>query len=294
MFRSLYHQTIRVVVALTCAVATSSCMTAWKRVDVTPSIDLSSSSSSAVIRGSQSGMNGLDCYIHAPSRTRELIVDAGKVSIGVLCYSWGGEIGGSMDTRIAEFVFQAKPDHAYELVGYATCTGCGNRSRFGFEHVELVDKSDDKRPVLRAPFDYVVRDTHAVVSFRRLKPKDELPCVYLDKESPPGEIRYIPGFPVFFYTKEGRFESTRIDDGHLELPTTPQTISVQCTEPTGKKWNISAGNDVTATFRAQVQLSAQSGHMYRIYMPDDGQQCVQVQDVFEQDIVVECSKAETL
>ena len=281
-------------VVLTCLATVPGCVTAWKRLDVPPSVDLSTSDSTAVISGSRSGINGLDCYISNPSRTRQLIVDAGDVSIRVECYSWGGEVGESMHTGKAEFAFQAEPDHAYELVGYSTCMGCGKRSRFGFEYVELVDQSDGKRFVLAAPFGYRVSDKHAIVSFRRPDPEDNLPCVYVGKESPPSEVIYIPKPPAIYYIKNERFESTRIDNGYLELHVMDQTISVQCTAPTGRYARHSAGGPITATFRGQLQLTAQPGRMYAVYMPDDGNRCLQVQDVFNKQVVVECSEAEVL
>ena len=294
MRKTLDCQTVGRMVVLAIVVTASGCMTAWKRVDVPASADLSTSTNTAVIRGSRSGMNGLDCYISGPSSSRELIVDAGEVSIRVTCYSWSGQVGESMHKRIAKLSFRAREGHTYELVGYSTCMGCGKRSRFGFEYVDLIDSSDGKRSVLSAPFGYDVKDTRAVVYFRRQRPSAELPCVYLDKASPPGEIAYIHGDFVYYYAEGRSFKSTRIDDGHLELPPTPQTISVQCTAPTGRKWNDSAGGEITATFRAEFKLTAEPGHMYGIYMPDDGQQCVQVRDVFERKVTVECIEADKL
>ena len=131
------------------SVSVAGCMTAWKRVDVPASANLSTSDKTAVVRGSRSGMNGLDCYISEPFRTRELIIDAGSQTILASCYSWGGQVGESLDIRGAELTFEAQQNHEYELVGYSTCMGCGKRSKLGYEHVDLVDKTDGGRLIVR-------------------------------------------------------------------------------------------------------------------------------------------------
>lgn len=138
---------VLLIAAITISIA--GCMTAWKRIDVPASTDLSTSENTAVIRGSRSGMNGLDCYISEPSRARELIVNAGSQTIVAACYSWGGQVGESIDFRGAMLTFEAQQNHQYVLVGHSTCMGCGKRSKLGYEHVDLVDKTDGDRLIVR-------------------------------------------------------------------------------------------------------------------------------------------------
>jgi len=149
MLRLLFKFKASTFLVTTIAVSASACMTAWKRLDVPPGVDLSTSDKSAVIRGSRSGMNGLDCYISQPSRTRELIMDSGTLVIRAECYSWGGQLGESIDIRSAELTFDAQQGHEYKLVGFSTCMGCGKRSKLGHEHVDLIDKTDESRLIAR-------------------------------------------------------------------------------------------------------------------------------------------------
>ena len=149
MLETLRKPKKRILLVSTIVFSVAGCVTAWKRLDVPASVDLSTSAKTAVIRGSQSGMNGLDCYIGQPSRTRELIIDAGSHTILASCYSWAGEVGERLDKSGAFLTFEAQQNHEYVLVGYSTCMGCGKRSKLGYEHVDLVDKTDRNRLIVR-------------------------------------------------------------------------------------------------------------------------------------------------
>jgi hypothetical protein len=149
MLETLRKPKKRILLVSTIAISAAGCMTAWKRLDVPASVDLSTSDKTAVILGSRSGMNGLDCYIGRPSLTRELIVDAGNQTIEAYCYNWAGEAGARLDQSGALLTFEAQQNHEYVLVGYSTCMGCGKRSKLGYEHVDLVDKTDGNRLIVR-------------------------------------------------------------------------------------------------------------------------------------------------
>lgn len=149
MSRTRLGDTANFLVITAVAVSLAGCMTVWRRLDVPPRVDLSTTAQTAVVRGSQSGLNGLDCFVSEPARARALTVDAGDQTLVASCYSWGGEAGTSLRMSGASLTFEALPGHDYAIVGYSTCLGCGKRTELGYEHVDLVDVTDEDRVIVR-------------------------------------------------------------------------------------------------------------------------------------------------
>lgn len=109
--------------------------------------DLSTGNDTAVINGSKKGtVEVLICDVLVPVRTKQLVIDAGEISLLAVCGIYGYQ-----GLSFAGFEFNAEAGHTYELRGFkVSAVGRG----LGFAHVDLVDISDGKRLVLRRPLDF--------------------------------------------------------------------------------------------------------------------------------------------
>ena len=153
--------------------------TMMKAHDVAPRYDASTGSSTALIAGTKSRPFQPTCIIvQGNGSYRELVVDAGSVSLQVNCHRIAGVFGEQTESLgRANIVFEAGEGRTYHIVA---------RDDLGFPHVDVIDVQESDEVVQRSLLDsrspavgsraiatLVSRTGSGVISCEFTKPWDE-------------------------------------------------------------------------------------------------------------------------
>jgi hypothetical protein len=218
--------------------------------------DLSTGNDTAVINGSRKGIvEVLTCAVREPVSTKQLVIDAGEISLLAGCYIY-------QSSHFAGFEFNAEAGHTYELRGFKKSdVGRG----LGFAHVDLVDISDGKRLVLRRPLDsnrsligtnqnaFAVRSNQGILTCSLQVPE---------------------------HIRQGSHHEDY--DGVILLNPGQVTIVARCLGFTSSfGW---AKSEVEHAYEAEIVFETQAGHVYKFELQGKDDKCVQITDVSTDEI----------
>lgn len=260
----------KITLALIYVFTVSGCIAAWKKIDVPPSFDQSTTDNPAVIRGSRSSANRLDCHIRDPSHTRELVTDSGPLSLQVACYNLREQAGEVTDYAFAQAEFEAEPDHAYEIVGYSLCPRCRIRSKFDIQYIEILEVTNQEHVVIRRPLydsEVTARESASMAVIVVQAPRNDFQCKLLSSTpTKPGVVMLTPGVATF---------------------------TVRClryNNPFGTR----SGYKVEDAYETSLTFDALAGHVYKIDIDEKNPSCIRVFDISRAPRVIGCVPAEQL
>ena len=243
---------IRITVLLLSCATLAGCgfATIMKAHDVAPRYDASTGTSTARFAGAKSRPLQPTCVILQDNGSyRELVVDAGSVSLQVNCHRITGIFGEQTELLgRANIVFDADEDHTYRIVA---------RDDLGFPHVDVIDVQEGDEVVQRSlldPRNSTVRST-AIATLVSRSGSGVITC----KFTKPWDDRRVTSI-------------VRRPESFVSQPYSHQ-ITAECST-----YAYLTG-DVKERYEAPVDFVPVAGRLYTVHMDESDREFLYVTDV---------------